>query len=454
VSRGDRRPPPRVALLAVSGVALSFALGAAPSRAISLGEGLVEVSRSGRDVGVAAGEANVLESGPALAASARKPTVDVYARETLLAFQPQSVFGDQTVPVANRDSLALGLKVRQLLFDFGRTDAAIRAAEFDLEGGRLETELVRSRSALQFIVAYVRLLRAEKLLALQELEVSRFEAHRDATRAQFEEGAATENHLLQAEVRLSDAIQRRLHADSLRALAAAQANSLLRRPLGVPFETREIEAPAHAAAENGLEEALAAAVRDRLEFKGVGVRFAATEARRSAVRAEHSPRVYLAGGYEYARNDYTAHEGNWSLQAGFDFNLFSGGATGERLRQKERELRLIELTRERLLAAVQLEVQEALLSLRTARSRVGATERAVEQAREHLRLQRLRFEEGVGTATEVLDAVSLATTAEQNHLNARYDVTEARALLDFAVGADLVAAWGGGGDGPGTGREP
>ena len=65
---------------------------------------------------------------------------------------------------------------------------------------------------------------------------------------------------------------------------------------------------------------------------------------------------------------------------------------------------------------------------------MSVTERAVEQAKENLRLQQLRYGEGVGTATEVLDAVSLATTAEQNFLNARYDVTEARARLGFAVG--------------------
>ena len=34
------------------------------------------------------------------------------------------------------------------------------------------------------------------------------------------------------------------------------------------------------------------------------------------------------------------------------------------------------------------------------------------QAEENLRLQRLRYQEGVGTATEVLDAVTLLTTAE------------------------------------------
>ena len=98
---------------------------------------------------------------------------------------------------------------------------------------------------------------------------------------------------------------------------------------------------------------------------------------------------------------------------------------------------------EQLLDAVRFEVQEGYLALQTARSRVGATERAVEQAKENLRLQQLRYAEGVGTATEVLDAVSLATTAEQNFNDARHDVTESRARLGFAVGCDLVAAWGG-----------
>ncbi|MHB8836864.1 MAG: TolC family protein [Candidatus Methylomirabilia bacterium] len=419
-------------------------IGASRSHAISLGEGLALISRSGREIAVSGAEAEVLRSGLILAGSAWKPTVDAYARETLLAYQPQSVAGVQTFPVADRDSFALGVKVRQLLFDFGRTDATVRAAALDLEAKQLETALVRNRSALRFILTYIGLLRAEKLLALQEQEVARFEAHRNDTRSLLEEGTITENDLLQAEVRLSDAVQRRLQAENLRSLAAAQTNSLLQRPLALPVAPQEISGPVEVGAERNLDEALATAALERSEFAGIRKRLDAVEARRTAVRKEYYPKLYVAGGYDFSQNEYTVHEGNWSLQAGLDFNIFAGGVTGEKLRQKERELFLIERTREQLLDAVQLEVQEGFLALQTARSRVGATELAVAQAQENLRLQRLRYGEGVGTATEVLDAVSLATTAEQNFLNARYDVTAARARLGFAVGIDLVAAWGGG----------
>ena len=438
--------------LALTGCMFILGLGAVQSHAISLEEGLALVSRSGREIGVSTAEEAVLSSGPLLAGSAWKPTVDVYAREALLAYQPETVAGSQTFPVADRDSFTLGLKVRQMLFDFGRTDAAVRAAALDIETKRLETALVRNRSALQFILTYIRLLRAEKLLAVQDQEVTRFEAHRNDTRSLLEEGTITENDLLQAEVRLSDAVQRRLQAENLRALAAAQANSLLQRPLTLPVATQEISGPAAVGAERSLDEALAAA-RERVELKGIRKRLAATEARRTAVRKEYYPKVYAAGGYDYTQNEYTVHEGNWSVQAVLDLNIFAGGVTEEKLRQKERELSLLERTGEQLLDAVQLEVQEGFLALQTSRSRVSATERAVEQAKENLRLQQLRYSEGVGTATEVLDAVSLATTAEQNFLNARYDVTEARARLGFAVGSDLVAAWGGDGVEAGRGAD-
>lgn len=423
---------------------VALGLGAAPAHALGLGEGLATVAQSGRELAIAAGEEQVLLSGPALARSARLPTIDLYARETLLAHQPQAVAGDVTFAVAESESFSYGVRVRQVLYDFGRTDAAVRAAVIDSEAKHADTALVGNRAALRFILAYLRLGRAEQLLAVQELEVTRFAAHRDDTRSLLEEGATTENNLLQAEVRLADAVQRRLQAENLRALAAAQVNSLLVRPLAEPVATEEVPEPAGDGTPQSLDEALATAASERLEFRVVQGRVAAAEARRAAVRTEYYPQLYVAGGYDFTRNDYTVHEGNWSVQAGVDLNLFAGGLTREKLRQRGRELVVLERAREQLLDVVQLEVQEAFLSLQTARSRVSATGKAVEQAQENLRLQRLRHAEGVGTGTEVLDAVSLATTAEQNALNARYDVTEARARLGFAVGVDLVAAWGGG----------
>jgi outer membrane protein TolC len=422
--------------------ALLIGLGASPAAALSLAEGLAILERSGRDAALSLAREQVLASAPVIAGAAQRPTVDAYARETLLAQPPGVIAGPATINTAEQDSFSFGVRARQLLSDFGRTGSAVRAAGLELEAQRLDTALARNSAALRFILAYLRLLRADRQLALQVEEVTRFEAHRADARVLLEAGTTTENEVLQAEVRLADAVQRRLQAANARALAAAQVNSLLLRPLGEPVAPEEITPPAEAAAP-GLAEALAAAERGRVELLALAAQTRAAEARRDAARSEYYPQLYVAGGYDYAQNRYQVHEGNWSVLAGMEVNLFSGNLTGERIRQKESELRVLERAREQLLDAVHLEVQEALLSLETARARVGAAGTAVGQASENLRLAKLSFTEGVGTSTEVLDAVSLLSTAEQNALNARYDVVDARARLDFAVGRDLVAAWGG-----------
>lgn len=437
-----------------SAASLALLLILAPAcHALSLAEGLAILERSGRDAALAAAEEQLQRSAEAIAAAPRRPTIDAYARETLLAWQPAALAGEQAIPLSETESVSAGVRARQLLYDFGRTGAEVRAAGLDTEARRLETALVRNRAALRFIVSYVGLLRADKLLSLQREEVARFEAHRDDTRALLEEGTITENDVLEAEVRLADAVQRRLQAENLRALAAAQVNSLLALPLGGPVEPEEIPEPPAGAAP-GLDEARAEAALRRIEIAQIDARLAAVEARRAAVRAGRLPLLYVAGGYDFAANRYQEHEGNWTVQAGVDVNLYSGGVTGERLRQKGRELAVLERARDRLRDAVQLEVQEAVLSLQTARSRVQAAGAAVAQARENLRLQRLRFAEGVGTATEVLDAVSLATTAGQNVFNARYDIVEAQARLDFAVGREPASAWGAPGRATGEGDRP
>jgi outer membrane protein TolC len=73
---------------------------------------------------------------------------------------------------------------------------------------------------------------------------------------------------------------------------------------------------------------------------------------------------------------------------------------------------------------------------------MDVTKAAVAQAEENLRLQRLRYKEGVGTATEVLDAVTLMTTAESNSWKSLYGVKRAEAVLLYSMGRDLTGAYG------------
>ncbi|HEC96921.1 MAG TPA: TolC family protein [Nitrospirae bacterium] len=421
----------------------AFFLFVLPSNALALTleEGLKIVAEQGRDIKISEAEEDVVREGVQLARSPLLPQVDLYANQTLLSYQPEAVFGPfESVPISEKDFLTYGFRVNQLVYDFGGTSSMLRVARLGLKEKKLDTLRVRNLVALNFTLAYLDLLETEKFLRVAQNEVKRFEAHLNDTRAMYEEGLITKNDFLEAEVMLSDARQKLLTTENLRAMRASRINSLLVRPLNEEVNPEEISVKPYT--KMTLEAAWKSAVRLRPELKGIQTRIRAKKEELKATKASFYPNIYVSGGYEYQENSYMVHEGNWSFLAGVKVNLFSGGATRARIRKVGAELRSLTLTEEKLRDGIMLEVKKAYLQLRSAGKKVGVTNEAVAQAGENLRLQRIRYHEGVGTATDVIDAVTLMSRAETNYWSAVYSLKRAEAGLLHAMGEDITRGYG------------
>lgn len=414
--------------------------------ALTLAEGLKTVVDNGRDVAIARSQEETARSSVSLARAPWLPTIDLYARETWLRYQPEAKLsftlpnGASTMPQSQDQYLAYGVKATQILYDFGKTSSSIDAARYNLSAREIDTTRTRNLSALEFIVTYLELLEADKLFVVAREEVKRYEAHKKDTESRYHAGIVTKNEVLQVNVTLADSRQRALTAENLRAMKASKINSLLLKPLN---ESVQAEEPAQSLiAAITLEEAWAAAENGNADLKELDSQIAAREEQSRAIRAEYLPTVYVSGGYDYLENKYTVHENNWSVIAGVTMNLSSGGASSSRLQMARSEVRSLKLTRDKMLDGVRLQVQSAHLDLQSAAQRIEVTKAAVEQAQENLRLQKLRYREGVGTATDVLDAVSLLSTAETNSWKAQYGLKKAEAALLYAMGRDLAGTYG------------
>ena len=409
--------------------------------ALTLEEGLRIVTEKGRDINISRAEEDAAREGVGLARSPLLPRVDLYANRTWLRYQPEAIFGPSSVPVAEKDSFTYGFRVDQLVYDFGRTYSMLRASRDGLKGKELDTMRVKNLAALDFTLAYLGLLESEKFIEVARNEVKRLESHLNDARAMHEQGLVTKNDVLQAEVMLSDARQSLLTAENLRSMRASGINSLLLRPLNQEVRAEETGAKDPYAGIT-LEEAWKSAGQSRPEIREIRARIRAKKQERKAIRAEFYPEIYLSGGYEYRKNQYMVNEGNWSLLAGIKINLSSGGSTRARMKMADAELERLNLAAEKLIDAIRLEVKRAYLQLRSADRKVDVTREAVAQARENLRLQRLRYQEGEGTATDVLDAITLMSRAQTNYWSARYERKRAGARLLYAMGKDIAGVYG------------
>ncbi len=419
---------------------LSIILFPGAGRALTLEEGLKIVADTGRDVKIARSDEDVARSSVSLARAPWLPSVDLYGNETWLRYQPAALFNGQAVPTAQDKFLTYGVRATQVLYDFGKTSSSVDAAKYGLKAKEIETQRARNRSSLEFIIAYYDLLEAEKLLKVADEEVQRYEAHKSDAEIRYNAGVVTKNEVLEAEVTLADSRQRYLTADNLRSLRASRLNSMLLRPLNDAVQLEEVKKTPSAGIT--LEQAWAAAEAESPELQVIDAAILAKGESVKAVQAEYLPSFFLSGGYEYQENEFMVHQDNWSLIAGVNLNLSSGGATTSRVGMGKGELLSLRITRDKLLDAVRLDVKSAYLDLQSSIQKIEVTKTSVASAEENLRLQRLRYQEGVGTAIEVLDAVTLLSTAETNSWRALYGSERAEAGLLYSMGRDLMGEYG------------
>ncbi len=409
------------------------------SNALTLGEGLKLVVDKGRDVSIARSDEDVARAAVSLARSPWLPFVDLYGQQTWLQYQPEAKTPFGPFPTSQDHFLTYGVKATQLLYDFGKTSSSIDAAKYGLKAREIETQRTRNLTAKDFIISYLDLLEADKLLQVAQEEVQSYEAHKKDTEAMYSAGVVTKNEVLQADVTLADSRQRLVSAENLRSIRASKVNSLLLKPLNDEVQAEEVRsAPATGIT---LEQAWSTAEAESSDLKDLDAKIASREENLRAVRAEYLPTVYLSGGYEYSENRYMVHQDNWSLIAGVNVNLSSGGATSSRIDMALSEVRSLKLTRDKLLDSIRLDVKAAYLDLQSSSQKIEVAKTAVSQAEENLRLQRLRYREGVGTATDVLDAVTLLTTAESNTWKALYGFKRAEADLLYSMGRDLASQY-------------
>jgi len=272
-----------------------------------------------------------------------------------------------------------------------------------------------------------------------EKEVERLISHMSVAQSLYKEGAITRNDLLQAEVRLSDAQQRLLTTTNMRAVNASRINNILSLPLKNPVRATDVAGEPHTRVD--LDKAWQLAEKQRIELQTIDHELKINDLERTARRSEYFPKIFADGGFNYTENRYMVHEDNWTLMLGLNLNIFDGGSTKAEVAKIDYQREQLLEQRQKLVDDVKLDVEKSWLDMKNAGERIKVTRDAIKQGEENLKINKERYREGVGTSTDVLDAITLLTTAETNAYRAEYELRRADGAFMYAIGIDLAAEY-------------
>jgi len=387
------------------------------------------------DVAADAWQAEAAKARRAGAASQRWPNLHLtgeYARylddQRLL-----SATGPGEAGVYSDDIFSSDLVVKLPLYTGGRITSEIRAAE--LLRAAADHRLARTRGELVFNVSSVFHAILGQQRVMESLQFSRnvLQEHRKHVDAMIAVQKAAKVDLLRTEVRLADieqslakersvlAIQRRVLTNLLGMDGAAEPVAVS-GSLDVPAEAVEPSADA------------AEAYERRPDLRAADSELQAQAERLQAARAARLPAVSVQAAYggRWAPDGSSGDVGRVGI--GLDVPIFEGGRTAAKVREEQAKLGEAQERLRKLGLQVRLDVEAASLTIASSRERILATNKAVEQAGESLRIEREKYELGKGSITDVLDAQAALLEAQTSQSRALADYHTSVAQLKLATG--------------------
>lgn len=339
----------------------------------------------------------------------------------------------RTPLISGDDYGSANLQLALPLFTAGRLPANILAAHYDVITASETEHAARATLRLAVAESYIAVLRAKHQQTAAESSVASLGAHVSDVQSMVERELVATSDLLAARVALANAEQQRVRAHNAVALASAAYNRYLGEPLDrVPELDETLPMDAHLAAES-LDSLLKRAVSSRGEVAAMSARADALVQRATAERASALPQVALNAGYTYMENAILDRKDFGSIGISVSWTLFDAGSARNRSAALRSASRAVQRRTDDIRSMIELEVREAWLNVREARARIMATAEAVSEAEENLRMARELYRTGLGTNTQVLDAVTLQVAAINNADDAKLD--ESLALLRLAHAA-------------------
>lgn len=336
------------------------------------------------------------------------------------------------------------------LYTGGRITNEIKASELLLLAE--QNRLARSRQELIFNVTstYNAILSQQKVIAAVQFSLNAMQEQRRKMAKMVEVAKAAAVDLMRTEVRVADLEQSLVKEQNILDIQ----ERLLATLMGQDFERSKMQFAGDltfAPKRYQVEPLIAQALRQRPDFIAARERLEAQAKKVDVAQAGHYPNISLAGAYGYrgtgflgvndtrgpiADNRGPFYDDDGQIGVVLTLPLFEGGRISAKVREEVAMLAAAQERLRKLNLQIRQEVETAVLDINANLERVKALAKALDQARESLRVESLKYDLGSGTVTDVLDAQAAQLNTETNYFRALADYRTAMAKLHLVVGGE------------------
>jgi outer membrane protein TolC len=320
------------------------------------------------------------------------------------------------------------------IYTSGRRQANIRAAEEQVRFNELAVERQSEEIRLNVSTEYYDLQQGDEQVRIAQSSVENAQASLRDAEALERAGVGTRFDVLRSQVNLANSQQDLTNAISQQQIARRRLAARLSLSQSGNISAAD---PVKLAGlwNQSLEQSIVLAFQNRPELQQQLAQRNINEQQRRQALAALGPQVSLVASYDFSDtfNDDVSVSDGYSLGVRASLNLFDGGAARARAAQARANIAIAETQFADQRNQIRFQVEQAFSNQQSNLENVQTANTALEQAREALRLARLRFQAGVGTQTDVINSENDLTRAEGNRIRAILDYNRALAQLQRSV---------------------
>lgn len=323
------------------------------------------------------------------------------------------------------------------IFSGGRIKYGIQSAEYLVKAAELSQENDELAIAYNIAQAYNNLYKSGQVVGVLKQNLSTSQA-RDKNFLNLENnGVLARNDRLKANLQTSNTELQLLEAESNRTLANINMNLLL----GLPEDTELIPDPAYANGEfllNDVKSYVDQAYQNRKDLQVLDYQKKAAENSVKSAKAENLPSIAATAGYIAAEVPKILSVYNAAnIGLGIQYNLSNFWKKNSSLLNAEAQIKKIEANQDIIHDQIKLDINRDYQNYLLAQKKIDLFERTYEQAKENYRITKNKYDNGLETITNLLEADTAQISANVNVLNAKADAALAYKKLLLTAGHSI-----------------
>ncbi len=344
-------------------------------------------------------------------------------------------------PANTNDVYNLDITITQPLFTGFSIIENYRLAQLGIKQAEAEEKLARLEIIYETVAAYFNYLKQTKFTETAARMVERLKAQAHDSQLFFDNELIPLNELLYSKVKLSQAHQQQRRVETRLKLTQAELATIMQ--IGRDSQFTVVDEPNKKLPDLSLAQATGTALTKRPELTLSNYAITSAGHQVKLAQSDYYPALALTANhhrmgdqFDVNGDDITSTPYNTTIVVGATWKLWEWGRSNHMVKSAEAEVESARRQLKEVADEIAMEVKTNFENAMTSYNNIATAAEEVELGKENYRVTKLRFQNQLSTATEVLDSQAALTEAEASYYNALYEYNIQLAALARAAGVE------------------